>query len=136
MGVFLKEDFSHDPFYQDMKLVYTIHNLKYQGIYPPSIMRDIIGLPQELFDNGNLECDGCVNYMKSGLVYADRGHDGQPDVRSGNHLSLLRRSLDGYIRANSGKVSGILNGLDVDAYNPETDPYIKKAVFCSHGPGR
>ena len=76
MGVFLKEDFCHDDFYKDMKLVYTIHNLKYQGIYPPSIMRDIIGLPQELFDKGNLECDGCVN--------------GQPDVRAGNHLSLFR----------------------------------------------
>ena len=48
MGVFLKEDFYHDPFYQHMKIIYTIHNLKYQGIYPPSIMRDIIGLPQEL----------------------------------------------------------------------------------------
>lgn len=48
MGVFLKEDFYHDSFYRDMKIIYTIHNLKYQGIYPPSIMRDVIGLPQSL----------------------------------------------------------------------------------------
>ena len=126
MGVFLKEDFSHDPFYQYMKLVYTIHNLKYQGIYPPSIMRDIIGLPQELFDNGNLECDGCVNYMKSGLVYADRVTTVSPTYAQEITYPYFGEGLDGYIRANSGKVSGILNGLDVDAYNPETDPYIKK----------
>ena len=125
MGVFLKEDFRHDDFYKDMKLVYTIHNLKYQGIYPPSIMRDIIGLPQELFDKGNLECDGCVNYMKSGLVYADRVTTSARRTLRKSPI-LLRGSLDGYIRANRGKVSGILNGLDVDAYNPETDPYIKK----------
>lgn len=126
MGVFLKEDFRHDPFYKDMKLVYTIHNLKYQGIYPPSIMRDIIGLPQELFDNGNLECDGCVNYMKSGLVYADRVTTVSPTYAQEITYPYFGEGLDGYIRANSGKVSGILNGLDVDTYNPETDPYIKK----------
>ena len=78
MGVFLKEDFWHDDFYKGIKVIYTIHNLKYQGIYPPSIMRDIIGLPQELFDNGSLECDGCVNYMKSGMVYADHITTGRP----------------------------------------------------------
>lgn len=126
MGVFLKEDFRHDDFYKDMKLVYTIHNLKYQGIYPPSIMRDIIGLPQELFDKGNLECDGCVNYMKSGLVYADRVTTVSPTYAQEITYPYFGEGLDGYIRANSGKVSGILNGLDVDAYNPETDPYIKK----------
>ena len=71
-------------------------------------MRDIIGLPQELFDNGNLECDGCVNYMKSGLVYADRVTTVSPTYAQ-EITYLLRRSLDGYIRANSGKVSGILN---------------------------
>ena len=126
MGVFLKEDFRHDDFYKDMKLVYTIHNLKYQGIYPPSIMRDIIGLPQELFDKGNLECDGCVNYMKSGLVYADRVTTVSPTYAQEITYPYFGEGLDGYIRANRGKVSGILNGLDVDAYNPETDPYIKK----------
>ena len=90
-------------------------------------MRDIIGLPQELFDNGNLECDGCVNYMKSGLVYADRVTTVSPTYAQ-EITYLFRGSLDGYIRANSGKVSGILNGLDVDAYNPETDRTLKSST--------
>lgn len=72
-------------------------------------MRDIIGLPQELFDNGNLECDGCVNYMKSGLVYADRVTTVSPTYAQEITYPYFGEGLDGYIRANSGKVSGILN---------------------------
>ncbi|MGN0947526.1 MAG: glycogen synthase GlgA, partial [Megasphaera sp.] len=126
MGVYLKEDFQHDPWYQGIKVVYTIHNLKYQGIYPPQIMRDIIGLPQELFDNGNLECDGCVNYMKSGMVYADHITTVSPSYAQEITYPYFGEGLDGYIRDNDEKVTGIINGLDVDVYNPETDPYIKQ----------
>ena len=125
MGVFLKEDFYHDEFYKGMKIIYTIHNLKYQGIYGPSVMRDIIGLPQELFDNGNLECDGCVNYMKSGMVYADYITTVSPTYSHEITYPYYGERLDGYIRDNQGKVTGIINGLDEDAYNPATDPYIK-----------
>ncbi len=124
LGVFLKEDFYHDDFYKNMKFVYTIHNLKYQGIYPASIMQDIIGLPQHLFDNGNLECDGCVNYMKSGMVYADYITTVSPTYAQEITYPYFGERLDGYIRSNQDKVVGIINGLDEDAYNPETDPYI------------
>ena len=124
LGVFLKEDFYHDDFYKNMKFVYTIHNLKYQGIYPASIMQDIIGLPQHLFDNGNLECDDCVNYMKSGMVYADYITTVSPTYAQEITYPYFGERLDGYIRSNQDKVVGIINGLDEDAYNPETDPYI------------
>lgn len=126
MGVFLKEDFYHDDFYKDIKVIYTIHNLKYQGIYPPSIMRDIIGLPLELFDNGNLECDGCVNYMKTGMVYADYITTVSPTYAKEMTYPYFGERLDGYIRANQDKVMGIINGLDEDAYNPKTDSLIKQ----------
>lgn len=125
MGVFLKEDFWHDDFYKGIKLIYTIHNLKYQGIFPASIMRDIIGLPQQLFDNGNLECDGCVNYMKSGMVYADYITTVSPTYAKEITYPYFGEGLDGYIRDNGEKVTGIINGLDTQAYNPETDLYIK-----------
>ena len=100
LGVFLKEDFYHDDFYKNMKFVYTIHNLKYQGIYPASIMQDIIGLPQHLFDNGNLECDGCVNYMKSGMVYADYITTVSPTYAQEITYPYFGERLDGYIRSN------------------------------------
>lgn len=124
LGVFLKEDFYHDPYYAHIKVIYTIHNLKYQGIYPPAIMQDIIGLPQELFDNGNLECDGCVNYMKSGMVYADSITTVSPTYAQEITYPYFGERLDGYIRDNQDRVHGIINGLDETAYNPSLDSYI------------
>lgn len=126
LGVYLKEDFAKDPYYQGIKVIYTIHNLKFQGIYGPEIMGDIIGLPQYLFTNGNLECDGCVNYMKSGMVYADYITTVSPTYAQEITYPYYGEKLDGYIRDNQDKVTGIINGLDVDVYNPRTDPYIKK----------
>ena len=132
LGVFLKEDFYHDDFYKGIKFVYTIHNLKYQGIYPASIMQDIIGLPQALFDNGNLECDGCVNYMKSGMVYADFITTVSPSYAQEITYPYFGERLDGYIRDNQGKVMGIINGLDEDVYNPETDPFIAQTYSAKN----
>ena len=134
MGVFLKEDFAHDPFYQDMKIIYTIHNLKYQGIYPPSIMQDIIGLPQELFDNGNLECDGCVNYMKSGMVYADYITTVSKTYAREIMYPYFGERLDGYLRDAKDRLTGIINGLDEDVYNPETDTFIKAPYTAANFP--
>jgi starch synthase len=124
MGVFLKEDFAHDSYYKDMKVVYTIHNLKYQGIYDKAIMTDIIGLPQYLYDNGNLECDGCVNYMKSGLVYADFITTVSHTYAEEITYPYFGERLDGYIRTCQDRIEGIINGLDEEVYNPATDPYI------------
>ena len=120
LGVFLKEDFYHDDFYKNMKFVYTIHNLKYQGIYPASIMQDIIGLPQHLFDNGNLECDGCVNYMKSGMVYADYITTVSPTYAQEITYPYFGERLDGYARA--GK------RVNKDALRKELGLRIKRGV--------
>lgn len=126
MGSIFKRRLYHDDFYRGIKVIYTIHNLKYQGIYPPSIMRDIIGLPQELFDSGNLECDGCVNYMKSGIVYADYVTTVSPTYAKEITYPYFGERLDACIRENQGKLSGIINGLDEDAYNPATDSFISR----------
>lgn len=121
LGVFLKQDFYHDPFYARMKVIFTIHNLKYQGKFGASIMQDIIGLPQELFTNGDLECDGDVNYLKAGLVYADYITTVSPTYATEITYPYFGEGLDGYIREHQNKIKGILNGLDQDVYNPETD---------------
>lgn len=87
-------------------------------------MRDIIGLPQELFDNGNLECDGCVNYMKSGMVYADYITTVSQSYAQEIMYPYFGERLDGYLRSAKDRLTGIINGLDETAYNPETDRFI------------
>ncbi len=125
IGAYLKEDFIHDPWYDGIKIIYTIHNLKYQGIYGPEILVDVIGLPYALFSNGNLEQDGNVNYLKAGLVYADQITTVSPTYAKEITYPYFGEGLDGFMRENQDKIIGILNGLDTDAYDPETDPYIK-----------
>lgn len=125
VGCYLRESFKHDDFYKDMQLVYTVHNLKYQGKFPKYIMSDVLGMPDYLFDNGTLECDGCVNFMKAGLVYADAVTTVSPSYAEEITFPYFGEKLDGYIRQIQNKVTGILNGLDVKTFNPATDNYLE-----------
>ena len=70
-GAYLKEEFMKDPYYRGLKNIFTIHNLKYQGIFGRDIVEDVLGLPLRLMHNGNLANDGDVNFMKAGMCYAD-----------------------------------------------------------------
>ncbi len=124
VGVYLKEDFMKDPFYKDMKNVFTIHNLKYQGIYGRDIVEDVLGLSMRLYYNGNIENGGCVNFLKAGMCYADYVTTVSRTYAEEIRYPYFGEGLDDYVRLCSGKLKGILNGMDASAYNPETDPYI------------
>ena len=111
VGVYLKEDFMKDPFYKDMKNVFTIHNLKYQGIYGRDIVEDVLGLSMR-------------NFLKAGMCYADYVTTVSRTYAEEIRYPYFGEGLDDYVRLCSGKLKGILNGMDASAYNPETDPYI------------
>ena len=122
--VYLQELFAQDEYYQGIQTVFTVHNLKYQGIFPPQIVTDVLGLPTYIFDNGNIECDGCVNYIKSGMVYADFVTTVSPSYAKEITYPYYGERLDSFVRTIQDKLQGIVNGLDDKAYNPATDPYI------------
>ena len=124
LGAYLKEDFMQDPYFQGMKNVYTIHNLKYQGVFGRNIVEDVLGLPLHLLYNGNIENDGDVNFMKAGMCYADFITTVSPSYAEEITYPYFGEGLEDYVALCAGKISGILNGLDEQEYNPETDPYI------------
>lgn len=124
LGAYLKEDFMQDPFYQGMKNVYTIHNLKYQGVFGRNIVEDVLGLPLRLMYNGNIENAGDVNFMKAGMCYADFITTVSPSYAEEITYPYFGEGLEDYVALCAGKISGILNGLDEQEYNPETDSYI------------
>ncbi len=124
LGAYLKEDYMQDPFYQGMKNVYTIHNLKYQGVFGRNIVEDVMGLPLRLLYNGNIENAGDVNFMKAGMCYADFITTVSPSYAEEITYPYFGEGLEDYVALCAGKISGILNGLDEQEYNPETDPYI------------
>ena len=124
VGAYLKEDFMQDPFYQGMKTVYTIHNLKYQGIFGKEIVEDVLGLPLRLLYNGNIENAGNVNFMKAGMYYADFITTVSRTYAEEIKYAYFGEGLEDYVSLCAGKLSGILNGLDEAAYDPATDPYL------------
>lgn len=124
LGAFLKESFYHDEFYWGMKVVYTIHNLKYQGIFGKEIVNDVLGLPHYCYTNGNIEFGGCVNYMKAGMYYADYITTVSPSYAEEITYPYFGEKLDAYVRSCQGKLVGIINGLDEKSYNPATDKFI------------
>jgi starch synthase len=71
VSAFLKAGFGHIEFYNDIKTIYTIHNLNNQGMFPKEIKGDILGLSWDYFDSEGLELHDCVNYMKAGIAYSD-----------------------------------------------------------------
>lgn len=134
VGVYLKEDFQKDSFYQGMKSLFTVHNMKYQGIFSPEVVEDVLGLSRSLFDSGRIENNGCVNYLKAGMEYADAVNTVSPSYAEEIQYPYFGEGLDRYVRLCRGKITGILNGMDEKAYDPAEDPripygYTDKDVF-------
>lgn len=120
--LFLKESYKEEPYYYEIRTVFTIHNLKYQGIFPKEVAGDILGLKDEFLTEKKLEFHGAINYMKAALIYADRVTTVSPSYALEIQDSFFGEGLDGLLREKSEKLTGILNGIDYDSYNPENDP--------------
>lgn len=124
--VFLKDKFHDGEFYRDMKSIMTIHNLKFQGIWDMKTVKDITGLPAYYFTPDKLEAYGDANYLKGGLVYADAITTVSETYAEEIKTPFYGEHLDGLMNSRAHDLRGIVNGIDYDEYNPETDPFIVK----------
>ncbi|MBQ6469829.1 MAG: glycogen synthase GlgA [Lachnospiraceae bacterium] len=122
--VYLKEEFSANEFFRGIKTVMTIHNLKFQGVWDKKDIQRITGLPERLFTPDKLEFHSNGNYLKGGIVYADAVSTVSQSYAEEMKMPFYGEGLDGLLRARSGDLRGIVNGIDYDEFNPETDPNI------------
>lgn len=122
--VYLHDTFSAGEFYQGIKTIMTIHNLKFQGIWDLKTVRDITGLSTYYFAPDKLEAYGDANYLKGGIVYSDMITTVSESYAEEIKMPFYGENLDGLMRARSNCLVGIVNGLDYNEYNPETDPFI------------
>ena len=120
----LRIQYQHLPFFAPIRTVFTIHNLQYQGIFGIPEVQDVLGLGDDVFTNDKLECYGCANFMKAGLVYADEITTVSPSYAEEIQTSYYGERMDGLLRARNAHLTGVLNGIDVHEYNPATDPCI------------
>lgn len=123
--LYLKDFYSRYDFYSNIKTIFTIHNLQYQGNFGRNILYSI-GLNDGYYNTNKLECYKDVNFMKGGILYADK-----VTTVSETYAMEIQRpeygyGLDGILREINYKVCGILNGIDTVLNDPKTDNYLVK----------
>ena len=122
--VYLHDAFQQSEFYRGIQSIMTIHNLKFQGVWDKKTVMDTAGLDAYYFTPDKLEAFGDANYLKGGLVYADQITTVSNTYAEEIKTPFYGEKLDGLINAKSGCLTGIVNGLDYDEYNPAKDPLI------------
>ena len=130
--VLLKLQYSKISTYKKIKTVYTIHNLKFQGIYPIDFVEEMLHLGSLAYTKDSLEFYGMCSYMKGGIVYADEVTTVSPTYASEIQTAYYGERLDGLLRSRVDHLSGILNGIDTVEYNPETDGMLAHNYTSEH----
>ena len=123
--VFLREFYQGLPLYDRVKTVFSIHNVAFQGQFSDTVMEDILGVAHIPAAATQLRCDACsINYMLGALHYADAITTVSPTYASEIQTPEFGEGLDGILRERSYALQGILNGIDVAAFDPATDKRI------------
>ncbi len=125
-ALYLKTIYCFRPEYQFIRAVFTIHNIEYQGKYSLDILEDLFGISYR-FQN-IVEYDHCINLMKGAIECCERFSTVSPTYASEIKDPYYAHGLDPIVRRNEFKLCGILNGIDPDYYNPETDT----ALFANY----
>jgi starch synthase len=111
--------YAQAPGYENIKTVFTIHNIQYQGTYGKELIPEVLGIPGEA--SGVVEYNGDVNFMKGAIESANRVTTVSPSYANEIMDPWYSHGLDGILNERSWKLSGILNGIDTVLYDPETD---------------
>ena len=124
--VYLKTLFAGNPFYSGMKSVMTIHNLQFQGKWDIETIQGYSGLPDYVFTPDKLEISKDAAMLKGGLVYADKITTVSNTYAKEIQTPYYGEGLDGLLSARWQSLWGIVNGIDYDVFNPQTDKCLEK----------
>lgn len=125
IAALLKTQYAASADYARIRTVFSIHNLKYQGLFSWREIAGRLGLDERYFTYEYLEFYGCISFMKGGLVFADRLCTVSPTYAEEIKTPFFGENLDGLLRARENTLSGILNGLDYSIFNPSNDRFLK-----------
>ena len=125
-SVYLKTIYASRSEYQSIKALFTIHNIEYQGKYSLDLLEELFGLPAEA--KGLVEYDGCINLMKGAIECSERFSTVSPTYAREIQEAQYAHGLQDIIRNNANKLTGILNGIDQNTYDPSTDT----ALFANY----
>lgn len=117
-----KEGHSFDERYRNIRFVYTIHNLAFQGNFGPEMLDSCLGLDYRIYDNGNVRYDGGISFMKSGILYADKVTTVSPTYAKEILTPQYGEHMEMVLNMRKYDLWGITNGIDTEMWNPMTDP--------------
>lgn len=133
--VYLREEYFTTEQYRSVRIVMTVHNLKYQGVFSDSVLGNVLGLEQYPSAADQLRWQGgAVNFLQAGLRYADRLSVVSPTYAEEVCTAYYGEGLDSLFRERHSILHGILNGIDPHQFDPQTDPSIP-SHFSAQDPG-
>lgn len=124
--VLLTHDYMRDEFYKGIFSVYTIHNLKFQGVFTKDKLGDWFNLSEELYNNDTVRFYDCINFMKGAIKTADKITTVSKTYCEEIKSDFYGEQLQGLLREREYDLSGIENGIDYKVYDPAKDAYIEK----------
>lgn len=125
-AVYLKTIYCHRPEYSFIRSVFTIHNIEYQGKYSLDILEDLFGISNEY--RYLMEYGDCINLMKAAIECSETFSTVSPTYAQEIKDAAFTHGLEGEICRNAFKLRGILNGIDVNSYDPSAD----RALFARY----
>jgi len=117
--VYLRDVYHANPEFKNTATVYSIHNLKYQGVFSPSVLEDLLGLNMLYYVENKLKFKDGISFMKAGIVYADKVVTVSKSYAKEIQQISFGEGLDGLLREKSWKLSGITNGIDYELFDPQ-----------------
>ena len=127
ISVLLKAHYRNHPFYEKIKTVFTIHNLRYQGIFPKTVLSELLDLSELYLHPDGLEFYGNVSYLKAGLAYSDYLTTVSPSYAEEIQTNYYGEHLEGFLRKRHNELQGIVNGVDYEVYDPREDSFLGKS---------
>ncbi len=125
VNLFIHEFAKGDSYYENMKKIFTIHNLKYQGVFPPVVLGEVMGVSLEYFEESAIKYFDDINFMKAGIVYSDVINTVSKSYANEIKFEFFGEGLEGILAYYADKLFGIVNGIDYEVWNPKTDPSVK-----------
>ncbi len=120
----LRTRYANRPGYRDIRTVFTIHNLQYQGVFSRELLQDLLAAGDDSFTEDSLEFYGAGSCMKAGLRFADKLSTVSNTYAYEIQTEAYGEKLDGVIRQRANDLWGIVNGIDTQVYDPMNDPHL------------
>lgn len=120
--IYIRDEAVREEFYKSVRTVITVHNIEYQGRYGRETVEDLFGLDAGWFTGGTLAFDGDVNLLKGAVVTADAVTAVSPTYAQELKYAYFAHGLESVMQMVEGKLHGVLNGIDMERYDPASDP--------------